>query len=34
MNRVNFAEYSGVVVDVCREHGTWFDADERQRIPA
>jgi Zn-finger nucleic acid-binding protein len=32
MNRVNFAEYSGVVVDVCREHGTWFDAQELQRI--
>jgi Zn-finger nucleic acid-binding protein len=32
MNRINFAEYSGVVVDVCREHGTWFDAHELQRI--
>jgi Zn-finger nucleic acid-binding protein len=32
MNRVNFAECSGVVVDVCRDHGTWFDADELQRI--
>ena len=32
MNRVNFAECSGVVVDVCREHGTWFDAYELNRI--
>jgi Zn-finger nucleic acid-binding protein len=32
MNRVNFAECSGVVVDVCRDHGTWFDANELQRI--
>ncbi len=32
MNRVNFAECSGVVVDVCRTHGTWFDAHELHRI--
>ena len=32
MNRVNFAHCSGVVVDVCREHGTWFDRDELRRI--
>ena len=32
MNRVNFARCSGVVVDVCREHGTWFDRDELRRI--
>ena len=32
MNRVNFASYSGVIVDVCREHGTWFDHDELRRI--
>lgn len=32
MHRVNFAQTSGVVVDVCREHGTWFDANELQRI--
>ena len=32
MNRVNFSGYSGVVVDVCREHGTWFDRDELRRI--
>ncbi len=32
MNRVNFANYSGVIVQVCREHGTWFDRDELRRI--
>ena len=32
MNRVNFAGYSTVIVDVCREHGTWFDRDELRRI--
>lgn len=32
MNRVNFAEYSGIVVDVCREHGTWFEVNELQNI--
>jgi Zn-finger nucleic acid-binding protein len=32
MNRHNFGRYSGVVVDICREHGTWFDADELTRI--
>jgi Zn-finger nucleic acid-binding protein len=32
MNRVNFAHCSHVIVDVCREHGTWFDKDELRRI--
>lgn len=32
MHRVNFARCSGVVVDVCKPHGTWFDRDELQRI--
>jgi Zn-finger nucleic acid-binding protein len=32
MNRVNFARCSGVVVDICKAHGTWFDRDELQRI--
>lgn len=32
MNRVNFARYSGVIMDVCREHGTFFDRDELRRI--
>jgi Zn-finger nucleic acid-binding protein len=32
MNRVNFARCSGVVVDVCKGHGIWFDADELRQI--
>jgi Zn-finger nucleic acid-binding protein len=32
MQRVNFAGSSGVVIDVCRQHGSWFDASELQRI--
>jgi Zn-finger nucleic acid-binding protein len=32
MRRVNFARCSGVVIDVCRAHGTWFDRDELHRI--
>lgn len=32
MNRINFARCSGVVVDVCKGHGTWFDRDELSRI--
>ena len=32
MRRMNFARCSGVVVDVCRKHGTWFDRDELHRI--
>jgi len=34
MNRVNFSRCSGVIVDVCVKHGTWFDKDELQRIVA
>jgi Zn-finger nucleic acid-binding protein len=32
MNRVNFAAYSNVIVDVCKSHGTWFDRDELRRV--
>src|SRR5437763_16872400 len=32
MNRINFARCSGVVVDVCKGHGTWFDRDELRQI--
>jgi len=32
MNRFNFARTSGVLVDVCRGHGVWFDAGELRRI--
>ena len=32
MNRLNFARCSGVIVDICKKHGTWFDRDELSRI--
>lgn len=32
MNRTNFARLSGVLIDVCRLHGLWFDADELQAV--
>ncbi len=32
MNRINFAKCSGVIVDVCKGHGTWFDRNELSRI--
>lgn len=32
MNRINFARCSGVIVDFCKGHGTWFDRDELRRI--
>ena len=32
MNRINFARCSGVIVDVCKGHGTWFDRDELRTI--
>jgi Zn-finger nucleic acid-binding protein len=32
INRVNFARISGVIVDVCREHGIWFDGGEIEKI--
>jgi len=34
MNRKNFARISGIVVDWCRGHGTWLDADELAQIAA
>lgn len=34
MLRRNFGGISGVVVDVCAAHGTWFDAGELPRILA
>lgn len=34
MNRRNFGERSGVIVDVCRAHGIWFDPDELPRVLA
>lgn len=32
MNRINFARCSGVIVDICKRHGIWFDRDELSRI--
>jgi Zn-finger nucleic acid-binding protein len=32
MNRLNFAHYSGVIIDICKPHGIWFDKDELRRI--
>ncbi len=32
MNRSNFARASGVIIDTCKSHGVWFDADELPRI--
>jgi Zn-finger nucleic acid-binding protein len=32
MNRQNYGKRSGVVVDVCRDHGIWFDDRELTRV--
>ena len=32
MNRSNFAKASGVIIDICKKHGVWFDADELPTI--
>jgi Zn-finger nucleic acid-binding protein len=32
MLRKNYRHRSGVVIDQCREHGTWLDADELEQI--
>src|SRR6266850_2694400 len=32
MNRINFARCSGVIIDLCKKHGIWFDSDELSRI--
>ena len=32
MNRSNFARASGVIIDTCKQHGAWFDADELPKI--
>ncbi|MCA8959396.1 MAG: zf-TFIIB domain-containing protein [Planctomycetes bacterium] len=34
MNRKNFAEISGVIIDWCKGHGYWFDAFELEQILA
>jgi Zn-finger nucleic acid-binding protein len=32
MNRVNFANCSGVILDVCKRHGVWFDRNELAKV--
>ena len=32
MQRRNYRKSSGVIIDACREHGTWLDADELEQI--
>jgi Zn-finger nucleic acid-binding protein len=32
MQRRNFRKSSGVIIDSCRKHGTWLDADELEQI--
>ncbi len=32
MQRVNFAKCSGIILDICKGHGSWFDRDELQHI--
>jgi len=32
MQRRNFRKSSGVILDVCVEHGSWLDADELEQI--
>jgi Zn-finger nucleic acid-binding protein len=32
MQRRNFRKSSGVIIDTCRQHGTWLDANELEQI--
>jgi Zn-finger nucleic acid-binding protein len=32
MNRKQYSEGSGVILDICAEHGLWFDRGELRRI--
>lgn len=32
MNRVNFAHGSGIILDICKADGVWFDRDELRHI--
>ncbi len=34
MNRKNYGGVSGVIVDVCKRHGVWFDLGELPRVLA
>jgi Zn-finger nucleic acid-binding protein len=32
MNHKNFSHCSGIVLDYCRDHGSWFDKSELQQV--
>jgi Zn-finger nucleic acid-binding protein len=32
MNRVNFGHSSGIIVDICKRHGVWFERDELRGV--
>ena len=32
MNRTNYGRMSGIIIDVCADHGIWFDAHELDTI--
>lgn len=32
MNRTNYGHTSGVVLDLCKDHGLWFDRDKLRRV--
>lgn len=32
MNRQNYGRRSGVLIDLCKDHGVWFDHDELRRV--
>ena len=34
MTRRNFAQVSGVILDVCRAHGVWLDHSELEKVLA
>jgi Zn-finger nucleic acid-binding protein len=34
MNRKNYGGVSGVIVDICKRHGVWFDLGELPRVLA
>lgn len=32
MNRINWGSHSGVIVDRCEKHGSWYDEKEAEKI--
>jgi Zn-finger nucleic acid-binding protein len=32
MNRRNYERKSTIIIDICRDHGVWFDLDELSRL--